>query len=162
SSPSPSPQRALLDKYCVTCHNERLKTGGLMLDKIDVEDVAGHADVFEKVVRKLRSGAMPPPGLPRPDTNGFATWLETALDRAAAVKPNPGRTTVHRLNRVEYANAIRDLLGLEVDARSMLPADDSGYGFDNNGDVLSVSPGLLERYMLAAAKISRLAIGDPT
>ena len=168
SSPSPSPgsaERALLNRYCVTCHNERLKTAGLMLDKMDVEKVSEGAEVWEKVVRKLRTGAMPPAGMPRPDEaayDSFAGYLETALDSAAAAKPNPGRPAVHRLNRAEYGNAIRDLLALEIDAESLLPADDSGYGFDNIGDVLSVSPMLLDRYMSAARQISRLAIGDPT
>ena len=168
SSPSPSPgsaERALLNRYCVTCHNERLKTAGLMLDKMDVEKVSEGAEVWEKVVRKLRTGTMPPAGMPRPDEaayDSFAGYLETALDSAAAAKPNPGRPAVHRLNRAEYGNAIRDLLALEIDAESLLPADDSGYGFDNIGDVLSVSPMLLDRYMSAARQISRLAIGDPT
>ena len=143
-----------------------------MLDKMDVEHVGmdvEHASkdavVWEKVVRKLRLGAMPPPGLPRPDranSDAFASWLEGALDRAATVKPNPGRpAAAHRLNRVEYTNAIRDLLALEIDGEALLPVDDSGYGFDNVGDVLSVSPGLLDRYMSAAQKIARLAMGDP-
>ena len=166
SSPSPSPaaqQRALLNRYCVTCHNERLKTAGLLLDKMDVEQVGAGAEAWEKVVRKLRTGAMPPAGVPRPDKAGydsFATYLETALDRAAAATPNPGRPAIHRLNRAEYSNAIRDLLALEIDGASLLPADDSGYGFDNIGDVLSVSPMLMERYMSVAKQISRLAIGD--
>ena len=166
-NPSPaSQQRALLNRYCVTCHNERLKTAGLLLDKMDVEQVSTGAEAWEKVVRKLRTEAMPPAGVPRPDKTGydsFATYLETALDRAAAAKPNPGRPAgVHRLNRAEYSNAIRDLLALDIDATALLPADDSGYGFDNIGDVLSVSPTLLERYMAAAGKISRLSIGDRT
>ena len=122
--------------------------------------------MWEKVARKVRSGAMPPVGMPRPDAATLRQWvdsLETALDRAAAAAPQVGRPApVHRLNRAEYTNAVRDLLGLEVEGRELLPADDSGYGFDNIGDVLSVSPGLLERYMLAAAKISRQALGDAT
>ena len=166
SNPSPaSQQRALLNRYCVTCHNERLKTAGLLLDKMDVEQVSAAAEVWEKVVRKLRTEAMPPAGVPRPDKAGydsFATYLETALDRAAAAKPNPGRPAgVHRLNRAEYSNAIRDLLALEIDANALLPADEESHGFDNNGDVLSVSPSLLERYVIASRKISLLALGDP-
>jgi mono/diheme cytochrome c family protein len=164
SSPHASSQRALLDRYCVTCHNENLKTGGLALDKMDVEKVSDRAEVWENVVRKLRTGAMPPAGLPRPDKAAYdslATYLETALDSAAAAKPNPGRLGIHRLNRAEYANSIRELLALEINSKAMLPADDSGYGFDNIGDVLSVSPLLLDRYMSAARQISRLAIGDP-
>ncbi len=161
---SASPQRTLLNRYCVACHNEKLKTAGLMLDKLDVEHPTVDAPVWEKVVRKLRASAMPPAGLPRPDKaayDSFATYLETALDSAAAAKPNPGRPSIHRLNRAEYTNAIRDLLELEIDGASLLPSDESSFGFDNIGDVLSVSPMLLERYMRAARKISRLAVGDP-
>jgi mono/diheme cytochrome c family protein len=170
ANPSPtvdSPQRALLKRYCVTCHNEKLRTAGLMLDKADVSNVSQDAEVWEKVVRKLRAEAMPPPGMPRPDKAGYdslATYLETELDRAAAANPNPGRPAVHRLNRAEYANAIRDLLSIDteaIDVTSLLPADDSGYGFDNIGAVLSLSPLLLERYMSAARQVSRLALGDP-
>src|SRR5205823_1679629 len=138
----------------------------LLLDKIDVDQVAGQPAIWEKVVRKVRSGAMPPAGMPRPDVPALTAWvtsLERSLERAAAEHPNPGRPApVHRLNRTEYTNAIRDLIGLEVDGRALLPPDDAGYGFDNIGDVLSVSPGLMERYMLAAAKISRQALGDVT
>src|SRR5258708_22444345 len=168
SGPRPSAassQRALLNRYCVTCHNEKLKTAGLMLDKMDLEKVAEDAEGWEKVIRKLRTSAMPPAGMPRPDKAGydsFATYLETALDRAAAAKPNPGRVGIHRLNRAEYTNAIRELLGLEINGETLLPADDSGYGFDNIGDVLSVSPLLLDRYLSAARQISRLAVGDST
>ena len=157
--------RVLLDRYCVTCHNERLQTAGLVLDTLDIEHVGERAAVWEKVVRKLRSGTMPPVGRPRPDPNAYdalVSSLETALDTAAVATPHPGRPAVHRLNRAEYANAVRDLLGVEIDARAYLPADDSGYGFDNIADVLSVSPGLLERYLVAAGKIGRLAISDPT
>lgn len=159
-----SPQRGVLNRYCVTCHNNRLKTAGLMLDEADVEHVSADAQVWEKVVRKLRSGTMPPAGLPRPDKatyHSLATWLEAELDRATAAAPDPGRAPIHRLTRTEYANAIRDLLTLETDVESQLPPDDtSGYGFDNIGELLSVSPLLLERYMIAAQKISRLAVGD--
>ena len=163
STASPDP-RALLDQYCVTCHNERLATAGLLLDESDVEHVGAGADTWEKVVRKLRSGAMPPPGRRRPDQptlDAFVTWLETELDREAAAYPNPGRPADHRLNQFEYGNAVRDLLALEIDAASLLPVDESDHGFDNIAAVLSMSPTLLERYMFAARKISRLAIGDP-
>ncbi len=173
-SPSPQPAvasarptaaaRALLDQYCVACHNERQKTADLMLDTLDLSEVAAHTDVWEKVLRKLQTGLMPPVGRPRPDAVNqarFVSWLETTIDSAAAAAPNPGRPAVHRLNRFEYENAIRDLLALEVDGRVLLPADDAGYGFDNIADVLSVSPALLERYLVAAEQISRLAIGDP-
>ena len=137
-----------------------------MLDKLDVEKVNEDAQVWEKVIRKLRTGAMPPAGMPRPDKAAYdslASYLETALDSAAAAKPNPGPpVAVHRLNRAEYTNAIRDLLALEIDGESLLPADESGSGFDNSADVLSVSPMLMERYLIAARQISRLALGDPT
>ena len=158
----PSAQRAVLDRYCVVCHNEQIRTAGLTLDTMDIEHISDGAPVWEKVLRKLRGRAMPPAGMPRPDEatyDSLATYLEQELDSA---RPNPGRPVLHRLNRAEYTNAIRDLLALEIDGASLLPADDSGYGFDNIGDVLSVSPMLLERYMSAARKISRLAIGDHT
>jgi mono/diheme cytochrome c family protein len=157
-------QRALLDKYCVGCHNQRAKIADLMLDKADVNNVPAGAEIWEKVIRKVRGGMMPPAGMPRPDkaaTDGLLSYLETSLDRAAAGKPNPGRALVHRLNRTEYGNAVRDLLGLEVDVTSLLPPDDAAYGFDNIADLLGVSPVLLERYLSAAWKISSLAVGDP-
>ena len=157
--------RASLDQYCVTCHNARLKTAGLTLDKMDLADVPAGAEVWEKVVRKLRSGAMPPPGARRPDqatADALVTWLETTLDAAGAAAPNPGRPVVHRLNRVEYANAVRDLLALDIDTATLLPPDDSSQGFDNIADVLGVSPALLEGYLAAAARISSLAVGDPS
>jgi mono/diheme cytochrome c family protein len=164
--------RAVLDKYCVTCHNERAKAGGLMLDKVDLSNISGvpgngapsNAEALEKVVRKVRVGMMPPQGAPRPDPDtqhALVAWLTTELDRAALANPNPGRGLIHRLNRAEYANAIRDLLGLDVDTSSMLPPDDSAYGFDNIADALGVSPVLLERYLTAADKITSLATGDP-
>ena len=160
-----SPYRALLNRYCVTCHNEKLKTANLLLDKMDVDDkIADGAAVWEKVVRKLRTGAMPPVGVPRPDkaaAEAFAAYIETTLDRAAAAHPIPGRPAVHRLNRAEYSNAVRDLLAVEIDTASLLPADDAGHGFDNIADVLSVSPLRIEKYISAAAKISRIAVGDP-
>jgi uncharacterized protein DUF1592/uncharacterized protein DUF1588/uncharacterized protein DUF1585/uncharacterized protein DUF1587/uncharacterized protein DUF1595/cytochrome c len=164
-SPAASPHRALVDRYCVTCHNEKLKTAGLMLDKMDVENVPAGAQVWEKVIRKLRAGAMPPAGLPRPDPvtyDAFASYLETEIDGAAAAHPNPGRPAIRRLNRAEYANAIRDLLAMNIDGETLLPTDESSYGFDNVASVLTVSPMLMERYMLAAARISRLAVGDPS
>ena len=160
---SASTYRTVLNQYCVTCHNERLRTAELLLDQMDIENVPAGAPVWEKVVRKLRGRAMPPAGMPRPDEatyEAFAAYLETELDRAAEANPNPGRPPAHRLNRAEYASAIRDLLDLQIDGESLLPADDPGYGFDNNGAVLSVSPMLLERYLGAARKITALALGD--
>ena len=159
-------QRAVLNRYCISCHNQKLKTGGLALDALDVDNLGDHVVEWEKTVRKLRVRAMPPaaPGRPRPDEatyQSLVSFLETSLDRAAAEKPNPGRTdTFHRLNRTEYQNAVRDLLAVEIDAASMLPTDDSSHGFDNV-NVGGLSPTLLDRYLSAAQKISRLAIGSP-
>jgi hypothetical protein len=157
-------QRALLDKYCITCHSDRAKTGGLTLEKIDVANIPANAETWEKVIRKLSVGAMPPAGMPKPsptDVSAFLSSLETSLDKSYAANPNPGHATLHRLNRTEYANSIRDLLALDVDASTLLPPDDESYGFDNNADVLGVSPVLLERYVSASRKVSRLAVGDP-
>ena len=157
--------RALLDRYCVTCHNERLRTGSLALDATPLDPIREHADVWEKVLLKLEERAMPPPGRrARPEPAAYdaaAAWLEAALDRASETAPDPGRPAIHRLNRAEYANAVRDLLALEIDAPALLPADDLGFGFDNNADLLNVSPALLERYVSAAHKVSRMAVGDP-
>jgi hypothetical protein len=146
--------------YCETCHNDRLRTAGLSLQGLALDR---DAETWEKVVRKVRAGMMPPAGAKRPDRpllDTFAGSIESAIDRAAAASPNPGRAPLHRMNRAEYENAIRDLLALEVDAATLLPADDSSHGFDNIADVLGVSPSLLERYVAAAAKISRLAVGE--
>ena len=158
-----SSQQELVNKYCLTCHNERAKTGGIVLEKIDVDHPAASAELWEKVIRKLRAGLMPPSGAPRPDRavlDKFRASLETAIDQAAASKPTPGATALHRLNRTEYANAVRDLIAVDVDVATILPADDSSEGLDNIADVLGTSPALIERYVGAAAKISRLAIGD--
>jgi hypothetical protein len=167
AAPSPAAaqsHKATLDRYCVTCHSDRLKTAGLTLESIDTTNIAASPDVWEKVVRKVRVGMMPPQGSPAPDAASRAslvTWLTGELDAHAATHPDPGRPLVHRLNRAEYGNAIRDLLDLEIDPASLLPADDSAYGFDNVADVLGVSPVLLERYLSAAGKVSALAVGDP-
>jgi hypothetical protein len=157
-------EKLLLDRYCVTCHNEKQRTGGLSLEKADLGDIPGAAETFEKVVRKLRVGAMPPQGMPRPEAaalDGLASYLEAGLDRAYSASPNPGRASIHRLNRSEYANAIRDLLAVDIDATALLPPDDESSGFDNMADVLKVSPSLMERYLSASWNISRLALGDP-
>ena len=162
-SSSVSAHRALVDQYCVTCHNQKLRTGDLTLDNKDLARVGEHPAEWEKVARKLRVGMMPPAGAPRPDpavVNAFTTWLESELDRAAEARPNPGRPALHRLNRTEYANAIHDLLALDIDAASLLPPDDSTHGFDNIAASLGVSPVLLEGYLSAASKVSRLAIGS--
>ena len=163
--PSPAPYRTLLDRYCTSCHNRQLKTAGVELDHLDLARVGDDAPVWEKVVRQLRTGVMPPQGMPDPpaeDRSAFSAWLESALDKAAEANPDPGRPAPYRLTRTQYANAIRDLLALEIDGPSLLPPDDPAFGFDNVADSLSFSPLLLERYLSAARKISRLAVGDPT
>ena len=160
---STATDRATIDRYCVSCHNGRTRTGGLALDTLDVARVGGDTETWEKVVKKIRGRMMPPPGLPRPDDatyNALAAHLEDALDRAAAARPHPGRTdTFRRLSRVEYQNAVRDILALDVDVTSLLPKDDASHGFDNvsNGEL---SPTLLERYLAAAQKVSRAAVGS--
>ncbi|MEQ1870365.1 MAG: DUF1592 domain-containing protein, partial [Vicinamibacterales bacterium] len=154
----------LLRRYCFTCHNQRMNTAGLALDKLDLNDIAANPVVWEKVVWKLRGGIMPPVNQPRPDSAAaaaFASFLEGELDRAAAAHPDPGRVPVHRLNRAEYSNAVRDLLSIQVES-TLLPSDEVGHGFDNIAGNLTVSPALLERYMAAARRISRLAVGDPS
>ncbi len=156
--------REFTNQYCIACHNERLKTAGLVLDSRDFEHPAADADVWEKVVRKVQVGMMPPAGVPQPDPatrRALVAALSGALDDAARANPNPGRPALHRLNRTEYANAIRDLLDLEVDPSTLLPTDDSAYGFDNVADVLGVSATLMEQYVSAAGKVSSLAVGDP-
>jgi hypothetical protein len=158
-----SSQQELVNKYCATCHSERTKSGGLVLEKLDVDHPGGNAEVWEKVIRKLRAGLMPPSGAARPDRaslESFRATLESNIDQATRSKPNPGVTALHRLNRNEYANAVRDLIEVDVDVATILPADDSSEGLDNIADVLGTSPALIERYVSAASKISRLAVGD--
>jgi mono/diheme cytochrome c family protein len=159
-------QRAVLDRYCVTCHNSRLKTGGLALDSADVAHPPSGVAIWEKVIRKVSTDQMPPPGRPAPDKqqkDALVSWLVSEIDRDAGAHPNPGRTeSVHRLNRAEYHNAVRDLLALDLDVSELLPADDMSYGFDNIAGVLRITPSLLDRYVAAARKISRNAIGDAT
>ena len=159
--------KAVLDKYCVTCHNDRLKTAGLSLAQVDFQDVGKHSDALERVVRKLQAASMPPPGAPRPDKATYlatSAWLTGSLDRAAAAVPNAGRVEgLHRLNRAEYRNVMRDLLGVEgLDVDQMLPSDDASYGFDNIAGTLGISPTHLERYLAAARKVARIAVGDTT
>jgi mono/diheme cytochrome c family protein len=159
-----APSREIFDRYCVSCHNQRMKTAGLLLDQVQLDDISRHAPALEKVVRKLRAGEMPPEGRPRPDRetlDRFVASLESALDRTAARAPNPGRVASRRLNRVEYVNAIQDLIGLEIDGAALLPSDMAGFGFDNNADVLAITPSLMARYAAAATKISRAAVGSP-
>jgi Protein of unknown function (DUF1592)/Protein of unknown function (DUF1588)/Protein of unknown function (DUF1585)/Protein of unknown function (DUF1587)/Protein of unknown function (DUF1595) len=161
----------MVNKYCVACHNAKLKTAGLVLDRtaldrIDAEHLSDVEETWEKVIIKLRSRAMPPPKLPRPDNATYdkvATYLESQIDRAAAAHVNPGRSaSLHRLNRAEYANAVRDLIAVDVDPKQMLPPDEQAFGFENNGAALSMQPALLDRYVSAAAAIARRAVGDPT
>jgi hypothetical protein len=168
ASAASAEHRELFRRYCATCHSEAMKSRGTVpvaFEALDLGNVGAHADVWEKVVLKMRAGLMPPAGSPRPDKaayDGFVAALETRLDQIAAAKPNPGRTEpLHRLNRTEYRNAIRDLFGLDVDVSALLPADDSSYGFDNIAGVLTLSPTLMERYLTAAQKISRVALGTP-
>ena len=158
-----APPGEVLQRYCFACHNARTRTAGLALDTFDMARAGDHPEVWEAVVRKLRTGAMPPAGRPRPDRETYdavVDWLETALDRAAEARPDPGRPTLHRLNRAEYRNAVRDLLAVEIDV-GLLPADNAAYGFDNNADALTLSPALTERYLGAAARIAELALGRP-
>ena len=160
-----SAQRAVLDQYCVTCHNQKLKTAGLLLDRMDLAHVGDQAEAWEKVVRKLRAGMMPPQGLPRPTPavyEALTAALENELDRGAAAKPGLAAPGVHRVNRTEYADAIHNLLALDIDPAAYLPADDASYGFDNVASGLNVSPALVEGYVSAATKISRLALGHET
>ncbi|MEO8257882.1 MAG: DUF1592 domain-containing protein [Acidobacteriota bacterium] len=160
----PADLQQVLNRYCVTCHNQRVKTAGLAIDTMNLAAVEEHGAAWESIVRKLRNRTMPPPERPRPDSATYDTltsWLQTELDRAEAARPNPGGPLLHRLNRAEYANAIRDVLAVDVDAAALLPPDDSTSGFDNIADVLGVSPALMERYLSAADQVSALAVGDP-
>ncbi|HEY7820114.1 MAG TPA: DUF1592 domain-containing protein, partial [Vicinamibacteria bacterium] len=161
---SPSLRRALVEDYCVTCHNDDARVGNFSLERVDLEHPAADAETLEKVALKLRSGMMPPAEMPRPEPDELDTFirdLENEIDRDAAAKPNPGRPVLHRLNRTEYRNSIRDLLALDVNVEALLPPDDMSQGYDNMSDVLTLSPTLLDGYVRAAGKISRLAVGDP-
>jgi hypothetical protein len=154
----------LINQYCAVCHNPNLKSGGISLQGLDLSDINGNSGTLEKVLRKVHSGEMPPPSMPHPDAataKAFTEWLEAELDRSAAAHPNPGHPAIHRLNRTEYSNAVRDLLALDIQSGAMLPPDDTGYGFDNIGEVLSMAPVLIERYMAVGRTVSRLAVGDP-
>ncbi|MGH9148081.1 MAG: DUF1587 domain-containing protein, partial [Vicinamibacterales bacterium] len=154
--------RALLDQYCVACHNGRTKTANLSLEGLDLVSVGDHPELWEKVVRKLRAGVMPPPEVKRPalvEYEALRDWLEGELDRKAAARVSPGSTVLHRLNRTEYANVIRDLLDLEIDVTTLLPPDDSARGFDNIAGSLTISPTLLEAYTTAATRVARMAVG---
>ncbi len=159
---SATKQRALLDQYCVTCHNDRTKTANLSLAQLDLATAGDHPELWEKVVRKLRAGVMPPPSVKRPplaEYEALRDFLEAEIDRKAATHINPGSVVLHRLNRTEYANVVRDLLDLEIDVRTLLPPDDSARGFDNIAGSLTISPTLLEAYTTAAARVARMAVG---
>jgi len=164
-SPSAAGQRAFLKQYCVTCHNDKLRTAGFSLESLNLNDVTQSGEALEKVVRKVGSGAMPPPSAPKPDkatAQGFLASLETSLDQAAAVRPNPGRPMMmHRLNRTEYLNVVHDVFHIDLNPRdaSLLPADDTSFGFDNNGDILGLSPLLVERYLSVANRVTTAALG---
>ena len=162
AAPSATSERALLDQYCVTCHSDKAKTGNLSLQNLDLATAGDHAELWERVVRKLRAGLMPPPGVrrpPLPQYEGLRDWLENEIDRKAAARPNPGSVVLHRLNRTEYANVIRDLLDLQIDVTTLLPPDDAARGFDNVAGSLTISPTLLEAYTTAATRIARTAVG---
>jgi hypothetical protein len=159
----PAAAQALIGRYCISCHGDKLKTAGISLENLDIAKAGENPAIWEKVLVKVDSGQMPPAGLPHPDaatSKAFTIYLQTELDRYAAAHPDPGHPVIHRLNRAEYSNAIRDLLALDINPGTQLPADDSGYGFDNIGDVLSLSPVLIERYMSVGRMVSRLAVGD--
>jgi len=163
-SPASSNHAAMLGDYCSRCHNDDDKVAGLSIDDLRDADLlrGAHAEEWEKILRRASLGEMPPRDKPQPDASAraaFVTWLESSRDAYAAAHPDPGRATIRRLNRVEYANAVRDLLGLKVDISRELPQDNSGYGFDNIADVLSVSPTLMDRYVAVAGKVGRMATG---
>jgi mono/diheme cytochrome c family protein len=156
--------KALIDQYCVTCHNQRTKTAGLALDSLDLNKLPDHAETWEKAIEKLRGHMMPPPNARQPDraaVDSLVTWLETALDRAAEANPNPGNVTLHRLNRAEYTASIKDLFDIDIDATDLLPSDDISDGFDNIANVLKVSPAFLDQYITAARAVTLQAIGAP-
>jgi mono/diheme cytochrome c family protein len=159
-----NPHQALVNRYCVTCHNQKLKTAKLELDTLDLAHPEKHALAWERAIRKVRGGMMPPPGAPRPpaaDAQALATYLETALDKAAAAHPNPGNVRIHRLNRAEYANAMRDLFAIDADVAALLPNDDISEGFDNIASALKVSPSFLDQYIMAARAMAKQAVGVP-
>jgi len=164
SQPAAPPERKFLNRYCTGCHNDDVKAGDMTLSQFDLTRIDQNPKLAEKIIYKLRGGLMPPPGVPRPDAAtaaAFASALEKVIDEAAAARPNPGRPYLHRLNRTEYANSIRDLLGVQVDVATLLPPDNMSHGFDNMSDVLTISPALMDAYIRAAGKISRQAVGDP-
>jgi cytochrome c5 len=162
SEPGPASAQAMLTQYCATCHNDRINTAGMSVQKLDANDIPRDLATWEKILRRINVGEMPPKGMRRPphaEATAFVGWLEHSLDEISAKNPDPGRVTLRRLNRVEYANAVRDLLAYTVDVSGQLPADDSGYGFDNIGDVLTVSPTLIDRYIAVGGRVAAAATG---
>jgi cytochrome c5 len=164
AAPATDPSKALVNRYCVTCHNQKLRTAKLAFDTMDLAHPEKDALIWERAIRKLRGGMMPPPGAAKPpaeSVNAFATYLETSLDKASAANFNPGSVRIHRLNRAEYANAMRDIFGIDVDAAALLPSDDISNGFDNIADALKVSPSFLDQYIMAARAVGKEALGTP-
>jgi mono/diheme cytochrome c family protein len=160
---TPDDHKHMLMQYCTACHNDRAKTAGMSVVPLDANNLQANQATWEKILKRLSLGEMPPKGMPRPpkqQITAFTSWLAKSLDDQAAANPNPGHATVRRMNHTEYANAVRDLLGLDVDFSKELPVDDTGYGFDNIADVLTVSPTLMDRYINVAGKIARLATGE--
>jgi mono/diheme cytochrome c family protein len=160
---TPADRKALLTRFCAGCHNDKLKVAGWSVSPLDAANLQAHDAVWEKILRRLSLGEMPPKGMPRPpkeQIDNFTHWLAASLDANGAANPNPGHATLRRMNRAEYANAVRDLLAIDVDFSNELPVDDTGYGFDNIADVLTVSPTLMDRYINVAGKISRMATGQ--
>src|SRR5580658_6048599 len=158
------PNKALVNRYCVTCHNQKLRTAKLAFDTMDLAHPEKDALTWERAIRKLRGGMMPPPGAAKPPLEAvasLATYLETSLDKASVANFNPGSVRIHRLNRAEYANAMRDIFGIEVDAAALLPTDDISNGFDNIADALKVSPSFLDQYIMAARAVGKQALGTP-
>ena len=164
ADPGANPNRALVNRYCVTCHNQKLRTAKLAFDLMDLDHPEKDALTWERAIRKLRGGMMPPPGAPRPPlaaVASFAGYLEDSLDKASAANFNPGSVRIHRLNRAEYANAMRDIFGIDVDAAALLASDDISGSFDNIANALKVSPSFLDQYIMDARAVARQAIGTP-
>src|SRR5580658_3562616 len=158
------PNKALVNRYCVTCHNQKLRTAKLAFDTLDLDHPEKDALTWERAIRKLRGGMMPPPGAPKPpfaQVSAFATYLEDSLDKAGAANFNPGSIRIHRLNRDEYANSMREIFGIDVNAAALLPSDDISDGFDNIANALKVSPSFLDQYIMAARAVAKQAVGKP-
>src|SRR5690242_7607187 len=162
AAPTTSERKHMLMQYCTACHNDKTKTANMSVVPLDADNLPANLATWEKILRRLSVGEMPPRGMPRPPKEqiaDFTNWLSTSLDKLGAAHPDPGRATLRRMNRAEYANAVRDLLALDVDVSKSLPVDDTGYGFDNIADILTVSPTLMDRYVNTAGKVARMATG---